>query len=103
MTPEQINKAIAEHLGWFLHEDKFGGPTYWAIKKDGFINIYPSGNPNYYGDLNAMHEAEETLTEVDQWILYQCHLAEGQTKFIVHATAAQRAEAFLRTIGKWQD
>jgi hypothetical protein len=75
--------------------------------------------PNYLNDLNAMHEAEKTLME-DQWNEYSRNLDRivlrdklvkdplhhiNVSRFIdvllIHATAAQRAETFLRTIGKW--
>ncbi len=52
--------------------------------------------PDYLNDLNAMHEAEkvlqgEQLTEyVERWVEW-------------NSTAAQRAEAFLRTLGPWKD
>ena len=57
--------------------------------------------PDYLNDLNAMHEAEKVLTD-KQAILYDSilDLISGWT---FHRTAAQRAEAFLRTIGKWED
>ena len=60
--------------------------------------------------LNAMHEAEKMLTE-HQWGEYErvlrlvcdgCSYYEGAGKELLHATAAQRAEAFLRTLGKWE-
>lgn len=70
--------------------------------------------PDYLNDLNAMFAAEETLTDeqrrdyahrlglmvgprgYDEWSgLYDFYLT--------HLTAAQRAEAFLKTIGKWED
>ena len=65
---------------------------------------------NYLNDLNAMREAEKMLTE-HQWDEYErvlrlvcdgCSYFEGAGKELLHATAAQRAEAFLRTIGKWE-
>ena len=60
--------------------------------------------PNYAGCLNAMHEAEETLHKDSRY-----HLNGGFGLYLValehnvSATARQRAEAFLRTIGKWED
>jgi len=65
--------------------------------------------PNYTGDLNAMHEAEvyaiANIHEFDSfyWIklaeVTKCSRLDG--KQIGHATAAQRAEAFLRTLNLW--
>jgi len=68
--------------------------------------------PEYLADLNAMHEAEKRLS-IDQCVVYNETLgkicvpitslfrrsqADG---YLFHATAAQRAEAFLKTIGVW--
>jgi len=62
-------------------------------------------------DLNAMHEVEKLLPLHDARISYTDKLASicvvsvtknGVWWAITHATAAQRAEAFLRTIGKWE-
>ncbi len=63
--------------------------------------------PDYLHDLNAMHEAEKVLRD-DREAAFRgwLWLAHGQPEMrcaIVHATAAQRAEAFLKTIGKWED
>jgi len=70
--------------------------------------------PDYLHDLNAMHEAEKILIEQgfqDKWL---DELAEVVVGANVHwsdyhcfpqvnrATADQRAEAFLKTIGKWE-
>lgn len=61
--------------------------------------------PDYLSDLNAMHEAEKALTD-DQFFDYLDRLtitAGKALRGLSCATAAQRAEAFLRTIGKWED
>jgi hypothetical protein len=60
--------------------------------------------PDYLNDLNAMHEAQKILTyaqggEMTLWITRIHGDGYGPQLF---ATAAQRAEAFLRTIGKWE-
>lgn len=63
--------------------------------------------PDYFNDLNAMHEAEKTLTD-DQYVTFNNTLADMCEREqdgvyptrMVSATAAQRAEAFLITIGK---
>jgi len=60
--------------------------------------------PDYLSDLNAMHEAEKILN-TNQAADY-CELLRpiicGCWR-LVHATAAQRAEAFLRTLGLWEE
>lgn len=65
--------------------------------------------PDYLNDLNAIHSAEKILTR-EQWSEYTANLnsslssgTQGICQAICHATGAQRAEAFLRTIGKWKD
>ena len=100
MTPEQQRIAIAEACGWT--------DTQIIDGKYGQTDV-----PNYLNDLNAMHEAEKVLT-VAQRITYANQigviLSGGSVGraipnwwFIHEATASQRAEAFLRTIGKWEE
>ncbi len=66
--------------------------------------------PDYCRDLNAMAEAENSLTEA-QRVAYSDYLYEmasenqiytGQWRYL-SMPAAHRAEAFLLTIGKWED
>ena len=94
MTDEQINQRIAEACGW-----KPAPRGRWKLNER--VERF---RPDYLNDLNAMHEAEETLMHDDPhgYGCYSCDLYEqyGNT---VHLTAAQRAEAFLRTIGKWEE
>jgi hypothetical protein len=107
--------AIAEACGW---------TNIRFLENVGLVGTQPRGwdpvkLPDYLTDLNAMHEAEKPMGR-----LYQCanwrycrHLTRkcradlgvdleeehDPVKFTTHATAAQRAEAFLRTIRKWRD
>ena len=91
MTNEQINDAIAEAIQWT------GG---WLAR------------PHYCGDLNDMHEAEMCIPE-DKQALYDSHLVAivgKETGLMpslqfrcIHASAKQRAKAFLRTFGKWKE
>ena len=59
--------------------------------------------PDYLNDLNAMHEAMKTLSP-KMGIEFCFHLNDmgisGEWDMLT-ATAAQRAEAFLKTIKKW--
>jgi hypothetical protein len=107
MTPEQQRTAIAEACGWRIAERvspeaKEAATACW---------IRPNGDewqeenlPDYLNDLNAMHEAEKVLNEKQDHIMNDTlwDMCEGR-KYLWHATAAQRAEAFLRTIGKWKE
>ena len=98
MNKEKQRIAIAEACGW--------KPNPFEIDMSG--QVFPQSPPDYLNDLNAMHEAEKILTH-DQadsfteflWSQYPGHVLFDS--YIWHATAAQRAEAFLRTIGKWED
>ena len=94
MTNEQINVAIAEACGWDS-DDIARGYTLCQFTED---------VPDYCNDLNAMHEVEKTMGDPQLWVEYQSYLSDamGHVGWIYHATAAERAEAFLKTIGKWE-
>lgn len=98
MTDEQINIAIAEACGWKYEKNETHAPdgAFWWSKKPEF--------PDYCNDLNAMHEAEKVLTseQIDKYVTILCLEIQPEPK-LHHATARQRAEAFLRTIGKWKE
>jgi hypothetical protein len=95
MTPEQQRIAIAESCGWKTDKRGFG----WLSPRG-----YYAPEPDYLNDLNAMHDAEKALTS-EQLEVY-CnilHKPNHGVYWAIHATASQRAEAFLRTIGKWEE
>ena len=101
MTPEQQSIAIAEACGWT--------DTQIIDGKYGQTDV-----PNYLNDLNAMHDAEKVLTS-KQKQTYAKSLSDAMSDSAptdscntvwadtIHATASQRAEAFLCTIGKWEE
>ena len=107
MTPEEQRIAIAEACGWKPTTD---GGIHWD--SEGKPVVSP---PDYINDLNAMHEAEKVLTDEQAWkqiqiiVSYKQHaggfpvLSRSESVRLHSATAAQRAEAFLRTIGKWKE
>jgi hypothetical protein len=112
MNPEKQRIAIAEACGW--KNVDAGAGRVWGFttrhkgtpsESDVCVDV-----PNYPFDLNAMHDAEETLQE-SQRVTYSNELydlaVEHQLKTgkwsYLSMTAAQRAEAFLRTIGKWEE
>jgi hypothetical protein len=98
MTDEQINAAIAEACGLKKPCRKV------KLNDKGFFVTQHAKLPNYCTDLNAMHEAESVLTEHQNESIYPRNLGawRNPTKPI-YATARQRAEAFLRTLGKWEE
>ena len=91
MTDKQINEAIAEACG--------------IVGKSGEIYKTPDGwvgnCPQFCTDLNAMHEAEKHLP-IKKIVTYFKKL-EKLTSYWFMATARERAEAFLKAIGKWED
>jgi hypothetical protein len=97
MTPEKQRAAIAEACGIVTHDH--WGPLYKTPQ--GLVRVCP----DFTGDLNAMHEAENVIIECgDEAMLnYDEELRSVTDGWKWSATAAQRARAFLRTIGKWED
>ena len=109
MNKEQQRIAIAEACGWTEcqlikgydgEQDPYGvAPNKSPILRE---------TPDYLNDLNAMHEAERMLyarpnkTDGKVWAyVYENHLINITTTEII-ATAAQRAEAFLKTLNLWK-
>ena len=107
MTNEQINVAIAEVCGWKAVCIDGGSGFYKGF--DNGAELRPD-LPNYCSDLNAMHEAEKVLKGYKQIATYVWYLenrsgdwSTHEHLMATHATARQRAEAFLRTLGKWEE
>ncbi len=98
MTDKQINAAIHAALGNPLGCPRCSDPEC----------AYNSGI-NYCNDLNAMHKAEKViLNKVSKQRCYLKWLGWEDDYMatiitLCHATARQRAEAFLRTLGKWEE
>jgi len=102
MKPELQRIKIAEACGW--KKRNAHRLSQWLAPQGGAWNE----PPDYLNDLNAMHEAEKSL-QLKHQMLYQgmigrvtgnrCPALFGQ----IHATAAQRAEAFLRTLNLWEE
>jgi hypothetical protein len=116
MTEEQINSAIAEHCGWTVWADVIG---HMEPDGNGEPKFVPIGElPDYCNDLNAMHEAEKTLNggKINTYLgyLYESNQVGTPTSNLntwemvatrrsTHATSRKRAEAFLKTIDKWEE
>jgi hypothetical protein len=113
MKPEQQRIKIAEACGWnrfCAHEVnsvtvQYGHPPQSKL-------IYETPLPDYLNDLNAMRTCEESLsindlaTYADQLDkvcvpVHVCSLTHWAS--VTMATAAQRAEAFLKTLGLWEE
>jgi hypothetical protein len=118
MNKEEQRIAIAEACGWKRSDlrPSWCHPDNWSMAKNGSYEVWVSRDklPDYLNDLNAMHEAEKmSLSGSTAWLEFAVNLmrvleAEQMSELngmtcILQATARQRAEAFLRTIGKWKE
>lgn len=121
MSPEAQRIAIAEACGWTREyadvptwnaelNDYKGGyePIHTRVFRRKEKGVLTENLPDYLNNLNAMHEAEKVLLTKDGfcgcWETYSNILTASMgCTDIFHATAAQRAKAFLRTIGKWEE
>ena len=105
MDTTKQQRAIAEALGY--HDFWEGFAKFKDEHRRGPV-------PDYLGDLNAMHEAEKTIDgelytaqllavihEVDADYFNRLSWDNGYE--LATATAAQRAEAFLKTRELWKD
>ena len=112
MTPDKQRVAIAKACGWKCNgdPDQLTATQGWQFAHQCVLS--PEGKlvthnsiPDYITDLNAMHEAEKVLIwRTDLAALdYDEELRMVTDGWRWSATAAQRAEAFLRTIGKWEE
>ena len=107
MTPKAQRIAIAEACGTMKWSYALA-PSYALA----FGRFVAASVPKYTEDLNAMHEAENNLEGMNkaEFAVQLCRVAGkdwpngigGGSFTHVHTTAAQRAEAFLRTIEKWE-
>jgi hypothetical protein len=108
MTDKQINKAIAVLRGWRFVEDNPDYEPYWEDPKSNMLSAHLDWFPNYAGCLNAMHEVEKTFNpikaaEYARMLTSTAWQSEQPIFAPMTATARQRAEAFLRTLGKWEE
>jgi hypothetical protein len=109
MTDEQINATIARECGW-----KDVWRCQGVSESASFVGTSPDNQflpvPNYCGDLNAMHEAENHLGQSTNMVEYTnalydmaCLVQSLTYRWNPYGLPARyRAEAFLRTLGKWK-
>ena len=101
MNKEQQRIKIAEACGWTDTE---------IINKDGKIMYGQTEVADYLNDLSAMYEAWQTLTS-NQKITYRGELAkicareapERDTCWLQDIAAEFAPEAFLKTLGLWEE
>jgi hypothetical protein len=113
MTDQEINKTIAEACGWKEVEPWLNGDRCFELNQS-VCGYRIEDLPDYCNNLNAMHEAEKTVFgSSNMWVDFMEHLCDATGAvntsmvdamvIIIQATAKQRAEAFLRTVGKWEE
>jgi|SRR5882757_1830911 len=116
MKPEEQNITIAESLGW---REAFpaDSDTHPEIKRGGIMLLFRWVNeithervfdlPNFHGSLDACAIAEKSLNAYQRHkytILVRGTVASVDSMWaMVHATAAQKAEAYLRALNLWKE
>ena len=114
MTPDQIDTAIAEFIGWSeIHHVEESRRLYGLRPKSEDWKYRLEAVPQFHRCLNAMREAEESLTRAERAayaeqltfaIRDQEEVGFYHERFVcIHIKASQRSEALLRTIGKWKE
>lgn len=110
MSPEAQRIAIAEACGW----TQIGRCTCGQTPRGTSPTGWRGHLPDYLTDLNAMHKAVMTLPP-DRRNAYVNHVSDITTTeendsdpvesdfAFINATAAQRREAFLKTLNLWRD
>lgn len=127
MKNEEQRIAIAEFCGAKWRRQVTTGCV-WLMLKSPAESIFQvierpdpipgyslNDTPDYPNDLNAMHDAEKLLhpamlcsraDEKGEWLWPKYVGILGKItgdESNIHASAPQRAEAMLKTIGKWKD
>jgi hypothetical protein len=96
MKPELQRIRIAKACGF--------DESHWLELGGGIVFGTSGSLPDYPNDLNAMHEAEVVIIKSGYTAIRTYEdLLQKQIANIIFATAAQRAEAFLRTLNLWKE
>lgn len=118
MSPLEQRIAIAQACGWEMIPGE--KPAHYGTFL-GLLNGKTGFIPDYLNDLNAMHDAEGILATEEERnhyineifeIVERDHDDEGGENTLStvdhefgwgRATASQRAEAFVKTLGLWKE
>jgi hypothetical protein len=109
MTQEEKRIKLAEAAGWIEISDWKAAGINGKHPTEPWVEVIP----DYFNDLNAVHELEKSLSDGQYDIFEQelarvagfiCHdewpVPSGLRK-VISATAAQRAEALGLTLNLW--
>lgn len=108
LSPEEKRCRIAKACGWrWVYVAEIAAQNRWLPPGSNEPSDSVAIPPDYLGDLNAIHEAEKMLNRKQSAIYRYCLmlLSDGPKRTfdtveaaLCHATAAQRADAFLAAI-----
>lgn len=122
MTNEQINRAVAEELGWKPRIHPHDGLWSMGDAHDNLVGRSPHGglsedhcwrvcNLNFTEDHNAVAEMRKAIREEEQndfarslWCVVVTGKEDSRTAIywvLIASTPRQQCEAFLRMRGKW--
>jgi hypothetical protein len=116
MTEQEIDKTIAEHCGWSGIEDRLQnlmmaeGFSVFGHPAKGTVIGKKEPVPHYSRDFNALHEALQSLTEVELFryadevcdLTCDCnHDTDIQTMLML--SAKELSECYVRAIKKWKE
>jgi len=107
VKPEAQRIAIAEWCGWVTDAGYEN-----SLRDNAFYGSCPARGirwqrcPDYLNDLNAIHEAENKLDkgqamEFERQLRTVC--SSRYYSSVISSSAAQRAEALLKTMDLWTD
>lgn len=120
MNPERQRIKIAEAYGYtdvrleeWENVDIKSREIAYGTALRGTLNRKRTFVPDYLNDLNAMNEVEKIFNRKQKLeyagelgyivALTDNHDESPEVFYCVYASAAQRAEAFLRTLGLWEE
>lgn len=110
MKAEAQNRAIAEACGWRQIQTGARAGMWRRSDISGSVLLADGSWPaDYVNDLNAMHDAiiaqpRELRIRINGALMgMMCPEAALVLDRTINATAAQRAEAFLRALNLWRE
>ena len=121
MSPQKQRIAIAMACGWtdIRLQRLYLGDQDWRGTKLKGGEKHRNRLPDYLNDLNAMHEAKKVLCDkglmlefVNQLVGIVCSAmgfrwdkvtADDHLILVANANAEQESEAFLKTLGLWEE
>lgn len=108
MTKDEMNDAIALSVGYTREDPTYDG----GVNQPPPCNSYTAYTPLYSYVIDAIYGVVDAMP-LHLWDAYFSHLItirwrdgdqhDPRSLSPAHATAHQMAEAYLKTIGKWEE